>query len=196
MFNMKTVITRALLALALVMGAGAASAGPTYRVAIDSSDFAGTSGYLDLTFLGLGDAAPALATLSNFMGDFGADAFAEGDAWGDVGTGIVLGNGQGFNAFTQAVNFGGRFSFDVRFMQGDIGDGTTFGVALINEAFDAYLGADGNLVEIGLMPGTPDLLMALAPIATINVVPEPSELLLMLTGLALLGFMVQRRAQR
>ena len=69
-------------------------------------------------------------------------------------------------------------------------------MALFNEAFDTYLGVEGNIVEIGLMPGEPDMLMADAAFATVNVVPEPSDLLLMLTGLALLGLVVKRRATR
>ena len=65
MFNLKNLFTRALLALMLVGGAGAASAGPVYRVTIDSSSVAG-SGVFDFSFLGFDTAADATAVLSNF----------------------------------------------------------------------------------------------------------------------------------
>ena len=195
MFNVKALFVHALLALAFVLGAAPAMAGPIYRVTIDTSAFAGTSGFLDLTFIGLGNAAPATATLANFTGNFGAYSGTEGDVRGDLASGVVLGNGTGFNDFMQEVVFGGLFSFDVNFsLQGE-GAGTTFGVALFDEAFSTFLGASGNVAEIALMPGEADVLMAVegvAAIASVTAVPEPADWLLVMTGLGLMAVAAQR----
>ncbi|HEX9174226.1 MAG TPA: NF038129 family PEP-CTERM protein [Telluria sp.] len=200
MFNLKALFTRALLALTLACGAGAALAGPTYHVTLNTAEFDGTVGYLDLLFLAEGSAAPATATFSNFVGNFGAAAVLEGDASGSVGTGVILGNTTGFNDFLQAVNFGGLFSFDVRF-DADAGvDGSTLSIALFNEAFDSYLGAAGNLAEFALLPGAADDVRNLAgDIVTISVaadVPEPDAWMLMALGLLLLAYTLRRQAAR
>lgn len=78
MFNLKNLFARAMLALMLLTGAGAASAGPTYQVTIDTQGLSGI-GQLDFAFLGLESAGAATAYLSNFSGDFG-DFVLEGDA--------------------------------------------------------------------------------------------------------------------
>jgi len=196
MFNMKNLMTRALLALAMSFGAGAALAGPTYHVAIDTAQFAGTQGYLDLSLVALGDAAPAFATLSNFTGSYGGTTLLEGHAFGGVDTGVTLGNSSLVNAFTQLVNFGGVFGFDVSFDLDDGAVGSAFGVALFNEAFDAYLGAQGSIVDIMLQPGEAPAVLVNADLAAVGEVPEPADWMLMATGLVLLGLALQRRASR
>jgi hypothetical protein len=193
MFNMKNLMTRALLALALTFSTGAVLAGPTYHVAIDTAEFAGTQGYLDLSLVALGDAAPAFATLSNFTGSFGSTTMLEGYAFGGVETGVTLGNSSLVNAFTQLVNFGGRFGFDVSFDLDDGAVGSAFGVALFNEAFDAYLGAQGNIVDISLQPGETPSVLVNSDLAAVGEVPEPSNWMLMASGLMLLGSALQRR---
>ena len=115
MFNIKTLFLRALLALSIAIGAPAAIAGPIYNVSLDTRSLAGTTGLLDLVFLGRETPNPTFARLSNFSGDFFGDAILEGDAAGDVVNGAVLGNRDGFNAFDQAVRFGGLISFNVSF---------------------------------------------------------------------------------
>jgi hypothetical protein len=114
----------------------------------------------------------------------------EGGASGDVSGAVVIDNSAAFNDFLQSVIFGGMFSFDVRF---DVGGGATFGVALINEAFDSYLGVNGNIAEIGLQPGAADAVWAAGGLAAVTAVPEPADWLLMATGLALLGLTLRRR---
>lgn len=198
MFNMKNLLLRALLALSIAVGAPAALAGPMYRVAIDTSSLSGT-GFLDLGFLSLADAGSAQATVRNFSGDFLAHSEAIGDVSGNIIDGVRFGNGELDNLFDQAVNFGGLFSFDVSFDLLPTHSGVTFAVALMNDALDAYLGADVHLLTIDLASGLPvDLTVfapALADATELAEVPEPAAWLLLAAGLLLIG-MTRRLQQR
>lgn len=191
MNNLYALIFRALLAFSIAVGAPAALAGPLYRVSLDTSSFAGSTGFLDLGFKGGGENGQSVAHVSNFNGDFVGGPAYLGDASGDVVGGAMLGNSMEENFFTQAVTFGGLFLFDVRFDMGDELFGTLFSVALLNDTFDAYLGADAELFTIDLVPGVADLITNYAPglaeVAQIAEVPEPGEWLLLATGLLLIG---------
>lgn len=198
MFTMKNLFLRALLALSIAIGAPAALAGPIYRVSLDTSSLSGT-GFLDLGFNSLEDAGPARATVTNFSGDFLAHSAVLGDAGGSIADGVWLGNGEGANFFDQAVVFGGLFSFDVSFDLLPTQAGVTFAVALMNDALDAYLGADFNLVTIDLTPGLPVDLQVFAPgladASALAEVPEPAAWMLLAAGLFLIG-MTRRLQQR
>ena len=196
MFNIKKLLSQAVLALAMAAGAGAALAGPTYHVTLDTSALGQPAGYIDFTFLGLDFAAPATATLSNFSGAFGA-VMAAGDASGTIPGTVTIGNSEAWNEMLAEANFGGLFSFDLSFDVAAGAAGTTFGVAFINAAFDDYLGAQGNVFEVNVQPAN-----ARAPesytesvdrrFVSVTKVPEPSDLLLMLTGLGLVGVTARR----
>lgn len=188
MFNIKTLFLRALLALSIAVGAPAAIAGPVYSVSLDTRALAGTSGLLDLVFLGQETPNPTFARLSNFSGDFFGDAILEGDAAGDVVNGAVLGNRDGFNAFDQAVRFGGLISFNVSFETEYELIGTTLSVALLDMDYD-YLGAEAFLATIDVMANTPATIAILAPnLVSVAEVPEPRDWLLVASGLLLIGF--------
>jgi hypothetical protein len=198
MNNLYALFLRAMLAFSIAVGAPAALAGPLYRVSLDTSSFAGSTGFLDLGFNGGGDMGQSIARLSNFSGNFMGDATYAGDATGTVATGAALGNSTGENFFTQAVTFGGLFSFDVAFELGNEPLRTLFTVALFNDAFDAYLGADAELLSIDVIAGKMDNVTMNAPglaqVAQIAEVPEPGEWLLLATGLLLI--VATRRMQQ
>lgn len=198
MNNLYALFLRAMLAFSIAVGAPAALAGPMYRVSLDTSSLAGSTGFLDLGFNGGGDMGQSVARLSNFSGNFVGDAMYVGDASGTVATGAVLGNSTGENFFTQALTFGGLFSFDVAFDLGNEPLRTLFTVALFNDAFDAYLGADAELFSIDVIADKlADVTVnapGLAQVAQIAEVPESGEWLLLATGLLLI--VATRRMQQ
>jgi hypothetical protein len=175
------------LALAAALASGMAQAGPTYHVAIDSHGYSGP-GSLDLSFLGLANAAPATATVNHFTGAFGADGVLDGAVSGVFPGGLVFDNG-GPNYFWQGITLGGAFGFDVGFDLPDgTGAGTTFAVYLTDLA--SYL-TNGPVVTIDLASGAAPAiaadasLAAVTPVAPAGEVPEPAGWALMLAGLGI-----------
>ena len=199
MLNLKKIMTRSLLAMAL--GAcGSVFAAPVYHVSIDTSKLGSGNAVLDLQLGGLTGAAPVTATLNHFMGAYGASDLS-GDASGSIGSSVRLVNDAGFSDLLQEVMLGGLFSFDLSFDVGTGGmDGSSFTAMLTNPDFTANLGMGTPLVDIELMPGQADMISpanAFASVspAAVSAVPEPSTLLSMVTGLGLLGFGLRRRAR-
>jgi hypothetical protein len=195
MFTTKAFFVRAMLALALAVGASSAMAEPYYRVTLDTSEYAGTSGFLDFGYNGPGDAGLGLARVVNLSGDFVGDPVLEGGAVGDVVKGIELTNKTGYNFFDQKVNFTDALSFDIYLDPLGGTNGLVFSVALLNANFSAYLGGEGNLLEISVLPGVPaEVIVVPGAPADVVTVPEPRDWALVLTGLLLIRF--TRRLQQ
>lgn len=203
MTNFKSFIQTAILACTMALGVAPAPAlaGPMYHVTIDTSSLLETSGLLDFA-LTSNAASPDLTsvTLTNFSGNFGAESGREGDVT-DIAGGYAIGSGAGLSWLTRIVNLGGSFSFAVGFADSFGGiDGVGLAVSLFDADMTRYLGVDGPLVSFELVPemgGEPSFVTVSADnaLASVAEIPEPSELLLMLTGLAMLG-LVSRRARR
>jgi len=196
MKSLQTLLSRALLAAALVTGAGVAAAGPLYHVDIDTSAFSG-DGALDITFLPAAEAAVANATASNFTGNYGAYADASAGVSGSVG-GTVSFTNTVFAELFQTITLGQRFGFDLSFDGPDSGvSGTAFAVSLM-DAFGSSFLVDRPLVEITLRPDAilVDANAAYASVRELPVsdVPEPAEWATLLTGLGLMGFTLRRRS--
>ncbi|WP_036165329.1 NF038129 family PEP-CTERM protein [Massilia sp. 9096] len=194
--NLKKILSRSLLALAL-SACGAAFAGPTYHVAIDTTTLNSSTAFLDLGLANFGDSAPVTATLSHFSGAFGEYSELGNGASGSVAQGdsvVLHTNGSGFSDLFQSILLGGLFNFDVSFDTSGAGKPSTF-VGLL------YRGdLSDSLFEITLAPGEADIVSpanAYASVgpAAVSAVPEPSTLLSMATGLGLLGFGLRRRTR-
>lgn len=194
MDSMKHLFARLALACAAAAAfvPGVALAGPTYHVTVDSSGYSG-AGSLDLSFLGLANAAPATATVGHFTGGFGSDGALDGTVSGTFPGGLVFDN-SGLNYFWRGVTLGGSFGFDVTFdLPGaaDPGAGTTFAVYLTDLA--GYL-TNGPVATIDLAAGAlPAVtanaaLAAVVPVTPVGDVPEPAAWALLLGGLGLLGW--------
>ena len=185
------------LAAALTGTCGQAAATPLYHVDIDTASLGSGSAFLDLYFLGLDGAPAATAIVSNLTGAFDGPADLTGAV---VGTGpFVFGNAGGGGDLVQAIQLGGKFSFDVSFtmLPGDIG--TTFGWAL----FDAthYLGADGDLGNLFLQPFAPvgEQILVATPstgVSSVTMVPEPSTAALVLIAMLAMVAWRGREARR
>ena len=189
MFNIKKRLAKLLFAVCLTATAGYAAAGPLYRVDIDTASLGSGTAYLDLYFLGLGNATNALATVTSLAGAFDGDAVLTGSVTGTLPGPLALSNANGGSELVQAITLGGHFGFDVSFLMDTGNVGTAFGWALFTE--NGYLGADGDLGNLFLHPEAAQnqqvSVVLVSPLASVTVIPEPSTLLLLLlAGSALL----------
>ncbi len=202
MFNAMRFLRQAALALALAGSSFAALAAPvSFHVNVDTTTLA-NGGFLDLQFNGLLPATPASVTFSNFSGAFSGIDAIENVVLNTDGS-FTLANGPDFGSYLSFnVGFGGLLGFDLLFSDDyslDTGtDGSSLTVGLFNDA--GALGSDdGIIARFDLVPGTGVEASVADGFATIGAVsadvPEPSDWLLMATGLALLGFTLRRSAR-
>jgi hypothetical protein len=124
--------------------------------------------------------------------DGAADLF--GTVTGSASGPFVFGNAGGGGELVQAIQLGGKFSFDVSFTMAPGNTGTTFGWALFDSTH--YLGVDGDLGNLFLQPdAAPDSQVLIAAPTTqlggVTPIPEPSTAALMLA--AMLALLAWRR---
>lgn len=200
MFNVKTFLRQAALALALAGSSLAAMAAPvSFHVNVDTSGRSGV-GALDLMFQTFGS-TPVSATLSNFSSAPGAATMAEQVTFNPDGS-IVLANLPDFGSYLKFdLNLGGVFGFDILFSDDQAMDVGAEDSMLSIGLYDAVgvLGDPFGIVRFELKPGqgiaTPYADAEFAQVSALTAaVPEPSDWLLVATGLALLGASLRRRA--
>jgi hypothetical protein len=198
MFNINTFVRHGVLALSLGCAALAAQAAPTtYHIAVDTAAY-GANGSLDTTVGSTNSAALLLASMANYSAGFnGVDPLYSG-AYQTTATGYALTNGSGYNYLSQLVSFGSILSFDVTFSGSyfDVAgtEATGFDVAL----YDAAGSFLGDVVRFNFATTGTDRItyvngLGNATLVDANAVPEPTQLVLMLTALAMMGVMVKRR---
>jgi len=190
MTNLNTLFSRALLALALLAGAGAATASPIYHVALDTHGASGDGG-LQIDFLPFGTNDVLTATISGLAGAFtGMPDLVNVTQSG----GSYTLKSDAFSEFFQTITLGGQFGFDVTFA-GMPTDGGTTGLTV------SLIGATGDYLsyaaaQISLQQGSAPVVSVdpgVAAVTPANPVPEPSDLLLMASGLVLLTWTQRRR---
>ena len=200
MFNVKNFIQRMLLAVSLTGAMALTQAEPvSYRLTVNTNGLSG-SGYFDANLGSTSAQSQNLtASLSNFAGAFGAVDPSVSTNYMTTANGFSLNNAAP-NYLSQEVTFGGIFSFDVLF-SGDFLTATSAETSsLLFALYDSAFAQVGNYAgfdvvgfgatRITALPAT--ALVTIDPISA-SAVPEPTELLLMLTALAMMGVMVKRR---
>lgn len=198
MHNLKDLLARLVLAIFLTCSVGAASAGPIYSVRIDTSTLGGGAAFLGLYFSALADATPASATVSNLAGALAGPADVTGTVDGALPGPLVFSNANGGSELVQAINLGGIFSFDLTFLMGSGDVGSTFGWALFNDI--SYLGADGDLGTVSIQPGAAAggiyTLVNASALSSVQAVPEPATVWLVMLAVLPLAMVARRRSRR
>ena len=199
MFNIQNHLRHAVLALGLAAASltAGASALPTYHIDVADTATADIAS-IDFLFGSIDGAAPVTASLSHFAGM----PLSELDRQGAVsGTpdGFAIGNVGTYNDLLLAV--GGPFGFDLNFSEGFLDFASTFDS---NSFFSiALYDSDGiiigdpsgalnfSLSSTGVVVMPTSSLLSLTQVSAVDV-PEPSDWVLMLTGLVFVVCITRR----
>lgn len=194
MFKYKHFLANLALAAATIVACGQAAATPIYyHVDVDTAALGTGPAWLDLYFLGLAGAADATATVSHLDGALDGAPDLLGSVTGGAPGAYVFSNAGGGGELVQAIQLGGKFSFDVSFAMATGDTGTTFGWSLFDTTH--YLGVDGDLGNFLLQPDAPQghqIFVAAppAPLGDVTAVAEPSTAALM--AVAVLAMLARR----
>lgn len=165
----------------------------SYLVTVDTSELAGSNGYVNFQFNPADLPAPAAeASILQWMGSTTLlDApLIEGNVSGSLPGAVTLSNGTAFNDYFHAAQFGEAFSFVVQF-SGNVSPsvlGTSFALALYaDDAATPLLTDDisGSLVRFELSSEGVDFLTSSSAVQ-VTPVPLPAAAWLLLSGMAAL----------
>lgn len=189
-------------ALAMALAAGGMASASTIHVAIDTSTFGASSGFIDMN-LSVGAGVPLATAVVDHMAGFGSSAAI--DSWGltPVPGGYRFSNDTPNDLF-HAVSFGGLLSFNLTF-DGVADPSNTyvshFFVSAYGDDMVTALGkfdpATGTLADFSWTPSLTD--GGLGTIGQdlsdpgVSVLPEPAGTLLMGAGLAAMALVLWRR---
>jgi hypothetical protein len=186
-----------LLQVLLVICAGlcaSVASAQSYLVTVDTSELAGTDGYVNFQFNPADLGAPAAeASVLQWLGSTTLlDApLIEGNVTGALPGTMTLSNGTAFNDYFHAAQFGDAFSFVVQFSGGVSPSalGTSFALALYaDDAATPLLTNDisGSLVCFELSSAGIDFLTSSSAVQ-VTPVPLPAAAWLLLSGIVTLG---------
>lgn len=208
MFNAKKLLGQCVVAAALASSAIVALASPvSYHVRVDTQGLMGT-GALDLYLASAAAGGlPLTATLSNFSSAFGTiDNTFPSDYTVLPNGSFVLTNGSGYNDLTRFITLGGALGFDVAFDGAALSTvdpraGGLFTVGLFDAA-KQVVGDPNGIVSFTFDGRTPGIIdigfdrgLAMVFANPPEQVPEPSALLMTLTGLGIAVVMLRGRSR-
>lgn len=202
MFNIQKHLRHVVLALGLAAASLTAGAAvlPTYH--IDVADTAASDiAYIDFVFGSIDGAAAATASLGHFVGMPLSELDRQGAVSG-TSDGFVIGNAGAYNDLFLAV--GGPFAFDLNFSEGFLGVASTFdsnsvfSIALYDSNSSIIGDPNGalnfSLSKTGVAVTSTSSLLSLTEVSDVAV-PEPTDWVLMLTGLVFVVIMTRRNGR-
>lgn len=199
MTNPIALIRRGLLALALAGASLGALAAPinNYHVNLNTQTLGSTTGLISFLFSTIGAPAPVSATVSNFTGAISGQALSSMVPI-DVNGNFVIAN-DNISFADVAATFGGDFGFDLAFSGDVIGNGTDTSTLYVYLLDDNFLPLAGDslfgVMQFDILPAGPVAGAPLQGLVSVNAVPEPGNLALMLLAIGMMGFTVRRRAK-
>jgi hypothetical protein len=207
MKNVTSLLRQGLLAITLAATAVGAWAAPiSFHVNLNTAALGPDAKTLDFFFSRAGDFPQVTATVTNLTGAFGAVTDQGGMASVNADGSLTIGNGAvagDLNYIDFDAMFGGNFGFDVSFDTGFLGDASfdtsAFSLSVL-DAMGGPVGGDFGLALFDLSSGgiarsTVGAFATITELGGPTNVPEPSSVLMMMTGLGLVGFVARRRKQ-
>jgi len=198
----KSLLLAAFGTMFALLGIAQAHADSIYEIHVDTTSISGTVGYLDFQFNpGAPPVDAASATLSGFTSDgtLGTPLSNVGDVSGSLPGTVGINNTDVQNEYTDGFTFGSFFdvfvNLDIPIISGNAQSGDSFLLTLDDSNFDPLIGEGGSigqLVEIDLDTNGNPTVQNFSPNgeATVALTPEPSSLLLLVTGL---GALISKR---
>jgi hypothetical protein len=196
------------------LGSEPAHADLSFQVSADTSSLSDQSGFLDFQFNpGDSTALTATAMVTNFSyigGSLAPSAILTGDATGSLPGTLTLDNGTSFNVVFQGFTFGSGVSFTVTLSglaisnpSGTVGSDFAFSLYAADGATPLLTtDPNGSLVTIELnadgttsaltFPQSPTNSTPAGSVVALNMVPEPSTIILLVCSLPG-GFLLLRR---
>lgn len=202
MFNIQKHLRHAVLALGLATASLTAAAGvlPTYHISVSDTVTKDVAA-IDFLFGGLGSDVPAVtASLSHFAGTPLTELDREGAVSG-TSDAFAIANTDAFNELFLEVD--GPFAFDLNFSEGFLGidnllTGSLFSIALYDSSGALIEDPNGSLnlslSATGVNVTSTSSLLSLTEV-TAGAVPEPTDWMLMLTGLVFVVCMTRRNGR-
>lgn len=205
MHKISNAFSKGLLAVALATAAIGASAAPTtYHVDLNTTSIAGGT-FLDFSFASVDGAGATTATVTGLNGSPLSFGGIDGNGTSYVSQNLFSltndpsGNFVDFTGMVAGM-FGFNVTFSDGFMAGPAGIGSLFAVSVLDNSFAPVMGGMGvaqfalssnSGIQVSFAPGTGS-----AQLVNAAAVPEPGQLLLLLTGLGLMGAVMRQRARR
>jgi hypothetical protein len=177
------------------------AAANTFFISMDTSTISGVTGSLFFSYgPGLAPVDSATATISGFSGGtLGSVIFPGGT--GVLPATLTMDNSAPVN-YQQAITFGNKISFFVALTGPAVSNPSAGAIGGTDLALFLLDGSDGPLpiddpdglvLDVSIAPNTGQISVTGQPVVTSVLLPEPGSMLLLLSGMVLVGSRLRRR---